>query len=500
MWWSGSGNGFGCPPEGGHNLDISLPELADIPAGATIKLQFASYWDMEWDYDYGYVLISPDTGTTYTSVASEKNYTTPGAVNPNANNCQTRYGNGITGTSGSYQAGTYAADRAAATPGGTQYPDGPFLQDSYDISALAGTPGAVVRFAYATDPGVAHPGWFIDDVVITVDGNPIYKTDFETLSDDRARLYNGGCKEDLKVATRCTKGWQYVSSDVASTADRGYYMEMRDRSGFDYDGKGENDRAGIGFSPGLLAVYTDETHGYGNAGTDDPPAQSPIDANPSPGDQTPNLNDAAFVAGDTFSDSGRVDNYLDPTSESGNWEFRNNCLSFKVDAMDGDDVGPETAPGNLVGDVTFNVSGTCAPFNYGYNGAAAPNSAPTALFSLKPSSARVGQAVTFDGSSSYDDRQAPADLSYAWTFGDGGSAAGRTVSHTYTAAGTYTVTLKVTDKDGASSSSTSRVTVSAQSSGGGSMPSTGASPLLALLAVLGSATAVLLRRAPDHVT
>ena len=51
----------------------------------------------------------------------------------------------------------------------------------------------------------------------------------------------------------------------------------------------------------------------------------------------PNLNDAAFVdtaSRKTFTDSSatpHVDNYLDPTSTSGNWEFGYNCLGFTVD-------------------------------------------------------------------------------------------------------------------------------------------------------------------------
>ena len=38
--------------------------------------------------------------------------------------------------------------------------------------------------------------------------------------------------------------------------------------------------------------------------------------------------------------------------------------------------------------------------------------------------------------------------SYAWDFGDGGTATGATASHTYTVAGDYTITLTVTDDDG----------------------------------------------------
>ena len=51
--------------------------------------------------------------------------------------------------------------------------------------------------------------------------------------------------------------------------------------------------------------------------------------------------------------------------------------------------------------------------------------------------------------------------SYAWTFGDGGTATGATANHTYAAAGTYPVTLTVTDNGGLTGSSTQNVTVTA---------------------------------------
>jgi PKD repeat protein len=38
---------------------------------------------------------------------------------------------------------------------------------------------------------------------------------------------------------------------------------------------------------------------------------------------------------------------------------------------------------------------------------------------------------------------------FAWTFGDGGTGSGASTSHTYTTAGTFTATLKVTDNAGA---------------------------------------------------
>ena len=60
----------------GHNLDIAIPQLADLPAGSTVTLSFKSLWDIEWDYDYGFVLTTTDGGETYTSHASESGYTT----------------------------------------------------------------------------------------------------------------------------------------------------------------------------------------------------------------------------------------------------------------------------------------------------------------------------------------------------------------------------------------------------------------------------------------
>ena len=111
---------------------------------------------------------------------------------------------------------------------------------------------------------------------------------------------------------------------------------MRDRSGFDLDGHGQIDRDPIGWEAGLYLAYTDEAHGYGNAGTDDPPAQSPLDSTPEPGSATPNLNDAAFTTASgrcSFSDSAaspHVDNYSDPASASGDWEFGYGCLGFDV--------------------------------------------------------------------------------------------------------------------------------------------------------------------------
>ena len=50
-------------------------------------------------------------------------------------------------------------------------------------------------------------------------------------------------------------------------------------------------------------------------------------------------------------------------------------------------------------------------------------------------------------------------VKYAWDFGDGGTAVSSTGSHTYSAAGSYPVTLTVTDNEGAVGTATTTVTV-----------------------------------------
>ena len=471
-WWSASGNDFGCATDGGgHNFDVAVPGLQDLPAGSTVTMELKSMWDIEWDYDYGYVLSSTDGGDTFASNESENGFTTsntdPTSGNPNQNQCQATYDNGLTGTSGSYDGGSEAVDRKLG-----DYPESIFLADSYDLSELAGADNPVLRFSYATDPGLARPGWFIDDLKVTAttpSGETVLMdTDFESDGGPGdGRIFNGGCSPDFSTGG-CGAGWTYVEAGSEATYDHAYYLEMRDRSGFDLDGNGQIDRADIGFEPGFYLSYTDEAHAYGNAGTDNPPAQSPLDSVPDPGNDNPDLNDAAFKAGadrSTFSDSGagHTDNYSDPTTDSGNWEFRYNCLAFNVLSMSGDTDGPETADGDLTGAVNFTMGNGCGDYNYGYRtGGGGGNTAPDAKATATPAAARPGQDVQLSANGTTD-ADSPDDLDYVWDFGNGGDAkdaTGKNVTHAYQQEGTYTATVTVTDPQGATDTASVDVVVS----------------------------------------
>jgi serine protease AprX len=83
----------------------------------------------------------------------------------------------------------------------------------------------------------------------------------------------------------------------------------------------------------------------------------------------------------------------------------------------------------------------------------------------------VGDPITFDGSRSYDfDNEDGTDandqtLSYSWTFGDDTIGSGVNPTHTYSAAGTYPVTLVVSDGVGAPESSATEAIVTEPTQG-----------------------------------
>jgi PKD repeat protein len=81
---------------------------------------------------------------------------------------------------------------------------------------------------------------------------------------------------------------------------------------------------------------------------------------------------------------------------------------------------------------------------------------PVAAFSVSATSTSTGTTLSFDGTASSTSGGGDQIQSYAWNFGDGGSAATAQPQHTYTTAGTYTVSLTVTDSNGLTSAPATR--------------------------------------------
>ena len=74
-----------------------------------------------------------------------------------------------------------------------------------------------------------------------------------------------------------------------------------------------------------------------------------------------------------------------------------------------------------------------------------------------PYSEILGNAISFDGSGSSDADGTIA--SYSWDFGDGNTGTGVNPAYTYATDGVFTVTLTVTDNDGATDAATTTATV-----------------------------------------
>lgn len=74
-------------------------------------------------------------------------------------------------------------------------------------------------------------------------------------------------------------------------------------------------------------------------------------------------------------------------------------------------------------------------------GAGAP---PTVTFTTSPEEPQPGQTIFFNASESKA-AEGRVLVEYFWDFGDGATASGVAVTHSYAAEGTYVVTLKITD-------------------------------------------------------
>jgi hypothetical protein len=135
----------------GDESDMRLTQTFDFSeVTEPISLSFRTWFDIELDWDYVYVLVSTDDG------ASWDFQETPSGTNtdPNGNN----YGWGLTGYSGG------AED------------EGIWIEEVVDLSAYAGQE-VLLRFEYITDAAVNGEGLLLDDIRIDAIG---YFNDFES--------------------------------------------------------------------------------------------------------------------------------------------------------------------------------------------------------------------------------------------------------------------------------------------------------------------------------
>lgn len=123
----------------GDMSDTMLTRSFDLSSVQSASLEYAIWFDLEQDLDYGYVEASTDGGATWDTLRG--NHTTD--TNPNGTN----FGHGYTGSS-------------SAQPGADAQG---WLTDSVDLTPYVG--GEVqVRFEYITDDGYNAGGLALDDI------------------------------------------------------------------------------------------------------------------------------------------------------------------------------------------------------------------------------------------------------------------------------------------------------------------------------------------------
>ncbi|MSQ35391.1 MAG: hypothetical protein EXR57_06215 [Dehalococcoidia bacterium] len=147
-WWGNAGD----------SIDTTLTrkvDLRSLKAGSPASLKFSVWHDIEEDWDYGYVEVSTDGGSTWTPLPGS----TTTEDNPNGNS----YGPGYTGVS-----------RPSANSG-----LGDWVREAVDLSAYVGRE-ALVRFEYITDDAVHGRGMCLDDFAVPETG---WADDAETPGD-----------------------------------------------------------------------------------------------------------------------------------------------------------------------------------------------------------------------------------------------------------------------------------------------------------------------------
>jgi len=92
-----------------------------------------------------------------------------------------------------------------------------------------------------------------------------------------------------------------------------------------------------------------------------------------------------------------------------------------------------------------------------------------------PYTGGIGTIISFSGSKSNDPRG--ETLTYAWNFGDGATGTGVSPTHAYTAAGTYSVSLTVTDTSNLTATASTKVAIEATTINIKGLVSGGKSPI-----------------------
>ncbi|MBC7339132.1 MAG: immune inhibitor A [Firmicutes bacterium] len=192
----------------GDEIDHHITTVIDLTGKSSAILDFWTWYEIEENWDFGFVQVSTD-GEYWTSLATSH---TTYDIDPDG----------------------YPAIRANL-PGYTGSSGG-WLHETIDLSAYCGTP-LYLRFRYMTDWAFNETGFFVDDITVTADGEVVFSDDAES---GLGQWENAG----------------WVWSPGYRLGGHYYLLEWRNWHGSDV-GLREAARANLPYNPGLVIWYRD---------------------------------------------------------------------------------------------------------------------------------------------------------------------------------------------------------------------------------------------------
>ncbi|GIH24106.1 protease [Acrocarpospora phusangensis] len=195
-WWTGSDQNW---------ADVRLTRTVQVPAGSDVKFWMWNDYVIEEDWDFGFVEVSTDGGTTW---SEQKVFTEGGALvstddgYPDPNNRMQDFGGKKYGLTGHTDA---------------------WRHDYIDLAPFAGQT-IQVRLRYATDEAFTERGWFADDFSVTNGGATVWSDDVEAGA-------NGWTPTVTTFTDTRGTGWTRHGGTLSS--ELFYLAEWRNLDGFD---------------------------------------------------------------------------------------------------------------------------------------------------------------------------------------------------------------------------------------------------------------------------
>lgn len=240
MWWNGND---------GNWQDNTMTRTMEVPSGSDVKAWMWNNYIIEKDWDYGFVEVSTDGGSSWTQLkvysADGKEVSTPdGYGDPNGN--LAKFGglkHGLTGDSDGWR------------------------HDYVDLAPYAGQT-VQFRLRSTSDAAFLERGWFADDFSLVADGSTVWSDDVEN-GENGWTTARGTFVAGQTLGT----GWHI---DTGTQIKSQYYLaEWRNFDGFDEGLKYAYDTTYSSYgpwkvqkikynAPGLLVWYRDTTYGNSN--------------------------------------------------------------------------------------------------------------------------------------------------------------------------------------------------------------------------------------------